>query len=247
MKVILVGAAGRMGLQMTKTLEENGETLAAAVDTLGPKEGRPCHRDIFEVDEDADAILDFSSARGTQKLVEFALRRDLPLVIATTGQNEHEKDIIAEASKRIPIFFCANMSFGVSLFSSLVERVAKAFPYADVEIVETHHASKADAPSGTALMLANAVIAARGFGRITGGASRVCRQVGDVGISSLRLGERAGTHEVIFDTGFQLISLRHEAFGRELFARGALNALRFIVDKPAGLYGMNDIRSLRGE
>ena len=246
MRVILVGAAGRMGSQMAKTLEENGATIAAAVDMLEVKGKYPFHRDIFEASEDADAILDFSNARGTQKLVEFAQRRGLPLVIATTGQTESEKQLIFEASNQIPIFFCSNMSFGVSLFASLVEKVARAFPYADVEIVETHHALKADAPSGTALMLANAVISARGFGRILNGA-RSCRQVGDIGISSLRLGERAGTHEVVFDTGFQLISLRHEAFGRELFARGALNALRFILDKPAGLYGMQDILSLHGE
>ena len=240
MRVILVGAAGRMGACMRRAIEDGGDSIAAAVDIVPLKLSCPCYQDISEAREDADVILDFSHAGQTKALVSYALSRKMPLVIATTGQSAQDVKLIKDAAKQIPIFFCSNMSFGVSLFASLVGRVAQAFPYADVEIVEAHHAAKADAPSGTALMLANTVIRARGEGNIVT-APRGRRRAGDVGISSLRLGERAGVHEVMFDTGLQMITLRHEAFGRELFAKGAVNAMRFLMDKPAGLYGVDDL------
>ena len=234
-----------MGLQTRKTLEENGETLAAAVDEAQINAECPCYRTIADVKEDADVIVDFSNAKGTDALLDFALKRKLPLLIATTGQSAADKRRIARAAKNIPVFFCGNLSFGVALFCSLTAKVAEAFPYADVEIVETHNASKADSPSGTALMLARRIIAARGgVGKIRMG-KRHCRQLGDVGISSLRMGETAGVHEVLFDTGFQLITLRHEAKGRELFARGALNAARFLIGRPAGLYSVKDLSDAR--
>lgn len=240
MRVILVGAAGRMGACMRRALLDGGDILAAAVDIVPLKLSCPCYQDIFEAKEEADVILDFSHASQTKALVSFALGRKLPLVIATTGQCAQDVKLIEDAAKQIPVFFCSNMSFGVSLFASLVGKVAKAFPYADVEIIEAHHAAKADAPSGTALMLANTVIRARGEGNIVTG-QRGRRRAGDVGISSLRFGERAGVHEVLFDTGLQMISLRHEAFGRELFAKGAVNAARFLMGKGAGLYGVDDL------
>lgn len=244
MRVILVGAAGRMGLQTRKTLEENGETLAAAVDAVSFDAPCPRYRDIADVAEDADVILDFSHHSLTRRLVDFALSKKLPLVIATTGQNDDDRRYIESAARDIPVFCCGNMSFGVALFASLAGRVAAAFPYADVEIVETHHASKADCPSGTALMIANEVICSRGFGKIMS-ERKTCRKIGDVGISSLRLGERVGSHEVVFDTGLQTITLRHEAQSREVFARGAVNAAKFLCGKPAGLYGVKDILEMR--
>lgn len=233
-----------MGSEARRAMEACGEQLVAAVDVLPVNAACPRYRDISEVKEGADVILDFSRADVTERVVRFALDRRVPAVIAATGQGDGARALIRRAAQDIPIFFCGNLSFGAALFSSLVGRVAAAFPYADAEIIETHHAAKADAPSGTALMLADSIISARGMGRVVVGA-RSCRKPGDVGISSLRLGERAGVHEVIFDTGLQQISLRHEAFGRELFARGAINAMRFLQGKPAGLYGINDILAMR--
>lgn len=243
MRVVVVGAAGRMGAQVIKALDEAGEQVAAAVDILPVKANFPWHKDIADVTEEADAIVDFSCASGTKSLVAYALDKNLPLVIATTGQSDEDRATISEAAKRVPIFFCGNLSFGVALFTALAAKVAAAFPYADVEIVETHHASKKDAPSGTALMIASEIVRARGMGRVT--QTKGCRMLGDIGVSSLRLGESAGEHEVIFDTGFQRITLKHEAQSRELFAKGAVNALRFLSDKPAGLYGAKDILSMR--
>lgn len=244
MRVILVGAAGRMGAQMVEAIKNGGEELVAAADRQPLRLPCACYDSVRAVREAADVVVDFSHASGTGELLDFCLERRLPLVIATTGQSDADKERIASAAQQIPIFFCSNMSFGVALFASLVSKVAEAFKYADVEIVETHHASKADCPSGTANMLANEIIRARGVGRVVVG-KRSCRKIGDVGISSLRMGERAGVHEVHFDTGFQMISLRHEAFGRELFARGAINAMRFLVGRPAGLYDVKSMMELK--
>ena len=248
MKIILVGAAGRMGETVAKELALLGHEIAAAVDKLSPRLACPCYGDLSDVTEDADAVLDFSHHSSAYALAKFAARRSLPLVIATTGHDSDERQAIEDAAKRVPVFFCSNMSFGVSLFASLVGKVAAAFPYADVEIIETHRAMKADVPSGTALMLADTIDRARGGGSsLVVGRREGSRKGREIAISSLRLGDRVGEHEVIFDTGFQLITLRHEAFSRTLYARGAINALNFILDKPAGLYGINDIMAFRGQ
>lgn len=247
MKVILVGAAGRMGRIMAQTLVEEGEEIAATVDVLPAACGCPHHRTLDDVSESADVILDFSHRSIAVKLVELALARRLPLVVATTGHTEDEVALIKDAARDIPVFLCGNMSFGVALFASLAGKVAAAFPYADVEIVETHHAMKSDVPSGTALMLAKEIDSARGGGsKVVVGRREGKRTPREISISSLRIGDRAGVHEVLFDTGYQLITLRHEAFDRKLFAVGALNAVRFLKGKPAGLYSVADLISAKG-
>lgn len=240
-KVVLAGASGRMGKIMAQELLEEGEQIAAAVDVVLPRLACPSYRSFDEVKEDCDVVVDFSHRSLTRAVLDFAIKRGIPAVIATTGHSADEREEIARAAKRIPIFFCGNMSFGVALFVSLASRVAAAFPYADVEIVETHHAMKEDVPSGTALMLAAAIDDARGGGSKIVVGRKSPRSPREIAISSLRIGERTGVHEVNFDTGYQLITLRHEAFSRKLFARGALNAIRFVKDKPPALYSVKDV------
>jgi len=239
--VILVGANGRMGREMINEFGKSNMKLVAAVDKSLPSLDCSCYKSISDVKDGADVIVDFSHHDNTAELVDFALKRKLPLVVATTGQTEAEKTYIKKASAKIPIFFCGNMSLGVALFVATVARIARTFPYADVEILEVHHNGKADVPSGTALMLAEAVTDARkGEGRIVIGRREGARRKGDIGISSLRIGNVVGEHEVRINTGFQTITLKHEAHSRALFTKGALRAINFIVTRRNGLYSVKD-------
>ncbi len=248
MDVILCGACGRMGRELANEASRCKDMqIVAAVDKNPNESNCACkercefYSSISDVREHADVIVDFSHHTATRELADFAVSRGLPLVIATTGQTEEERRYIAEAAQSIPIFFCGNMSLGVTLFVETCARFAKTFPYADVEIIETHHKGKADSPSGTALMIANAVREARGGeGRIVVGNRDGVRQSGDIGISSVRLGSVVGEHEVRINTGFQTFTLKHEAHSRRLFTIGALHAMRFIVTKETGLYNVRD-------
>ena len=164
----------------------------------------------------------------------------MPVVIATTGQTEEELSAIREASKEIPVFLSANMSIGVALLAEMAKTAAKAFPDADIEIVEKHHSQKLDAPSGTALLLAKAI------GEVRPGATFNCGRSGhgkrpkdEIGIHSLRMGGLVGEHEVILATPTQTITLKHEAHSRALFAEGALKAAAFLDGRRPGLYDVN--------
>lgn len=231
-----------MGQMMLSEISRSKSAkTVAAVDRVLPTANCACYTRLSDVKEKADVVVDFSHHSATVELVDFALKRGLALVIATTGQTVSEKQYIEKASESIPIFFCGNMSLGVALFVSTVARVAGTFPYADVEIVETHHKGKVDVPSGTALMLANAVLDARnGKGRIVIGRRDGAREKGDIGISSVRIGDVVGEHEVRINTGFQTITLKHEAHSRALFAIGAVRAIDFIRTKQHGLYSVKD-------
>ncbi|MDE6060146.1 MAG: 4-hydroxy-tetrahydrodipicolinate reductase [Clostridia bacterium] len=242
MDIILCGASGRMGREMASEIARSKDArIVAAVDKKLPLMDCPCYESIGDVREKADVIVDFSHHGNTYALVDAAIQRGLPLVVATTGQNEEERAYIEGAAEHIPVFFCGNMSLGVALFIAMTARVARTFPYADVEIIETHHKGKVDSPSGTALMLASAVREAQGFGgRIVIGERDGARQKGDIGISSVRIGNVVGEHEVRINTGFQTITLKHEAHSRAIFAIGAMHAIRFIVEKPTGLYSVKN-------
>ncbi len=240
MRVILCGAAGRMGRLMARELASSPHRLVAAVDIRQTGSDVPCYASLKDVKEEADVVVDFSRPACLDDLLEFALARKLPLVIATTGHSAAQKKRIEEAANSVPIFFSSNMSFGVAIFCSLVGQVAKAFPYAEVEIVEAHHSAKSDVPSGTALAIAERVVSARG-GYVTVGRREGVRNREEVAISSLRLGGTVGTHTVIFDTGYQRITLTHSASSRTLYTRGAINAISFVADKPNGLYSVLDL------
>ncbi len=240
MKIILNGSNGRMGKEILSLIAENyaGAELAAAVDMTNT-EG---FKSLAEYSGEADCIVDFTHHTVTKELLDYATRRNLPLVIATTGQTEEELAMIRDAAKKIPIFLSANMAVGIAILCEIEKLVAKMMPDADIEIVETHHNRKVDAPSGTALMLANAlkevrpdanfVLGRSGFGK---------REKNDIGIHAIRVGNVVGEHEVIIGTDAQTITLKHTSHNRAVLGEGALRAAAFLVSKPCGMYNMNDL------
>lgn len=242
MKVIVNGAGGHMGRILRRLVEEGnqGSVLAAAVESVGHAEGALTSLDAFS--GEADCIIDFSHPAGTKALVEFAVERKLPLVIATTGQEEAEIAMIQKAAKEIPVFFSHNMALAAILVGQLCKSAAKAFPDADIEIIDIHHNRKVDVPSGTALMIANAIKEVRpgttfNIGRPDNGK----RTREEIGIHALRMGNVVGTHEIIFNTGTQVLTIKHEALDRAMFAEGSITAAAFLIRQKPGLYNMNDL------
>ena len=242
MRVVINGACGRMGQQLVALAasELGGTQLVAAVDVVRPEVDCPAYTALADVVENCDVLIDFSHHSATKAVLDFALLRGIPAVIATTGQTDEERAMIEEASRHIPVFFAGNMSIGIALLVSLVKTAVKTFPDADVEIVETHHNQKLDVPSGTALMIARGVQEAReGTTLCVGRHENGKRPGGEVGIHSIRMGKVVGIHEVHINAGSQTITLKHEAHSRALFAEGALQAASFVADKPAGLYTLH--------
>ncbi len=250
MKLIVTGSAGRMGQELLSAIAatEGRFTVAAVVDISGKAvPGIPSYISLAEVTEEADALIDFSHHAATADLLAFAARRAMPLVIATTGQTEEERAAIETAAVTLPVFYSGNMSIGIALLVSLARQAAAVFPEADVEIVEVHHNKKLDAPSGTALMLAEGIREVRENGDIVVGRhGHSPRRKGEIGIHSLRLGNIVGRHEVRIDTGTQTIVLGHEAHSRALFAEGALRAAEYLVGKAAGMYNVRDLLGVSG-
>lgn len=239
MKIIINGAGGRMGREVARLIEAPDECVAK-IDKYNTDPDML--KSLFEYEGEADVIIDFSYPVATPEILKYAENRGIPLVIATTGHTDAVKEMISEASKHIPIFFSANMSLGVALLVNLAKQAAKAFPDADIEIVETHHNRKIDAPSGTAFMIADAIKEVRGKCKyIFGRRGRAPRIKGDIGIHAVRGGNIVGTHEVMLITDTQTITLKHEAHDRALFAEGAISAARFVSSSEAGLYDMYDM------
>ncbi len=243
MKVLVNGANGRMGKAVLETVEASLVAQAvAAVDLIVPAANCACYTALERVQEDADVLIDFSHHSATKAVLDFALARRMPVVIATTGQTEEEKGMIEAAAKEIPVFCSGNMSIGIALLVTLVKTAVSVFPDADVEIIESHHNQKLDVPSGTALMLAHGIEEVRKnttlcIGRHENGK----RPAGEVGIHSVRMGSVVGIHEVLIHTGSQTLTLKHEAHSRSLFAEGAVRAAEFLCQKGAGLYSVQDL------
>ena len=239
MDIIVNGARGRMGQEVCRLLQEDGHRLAAAVDRSG-QDG--CYARLADYTGPADVVIDFSNHEGVEGLMAYCVQRGLPLVAATTGYTPEEFQRIQEGARTIPVFQSYNMSIGVALLARLVGQAAAIFGGCDVEIVEAHHNRKADAPSGTALLLADAVKARRpDAAYVFGRSGHHPRQPNEIGIHSLRMGNVVGEHEVIFATDNQTITLKHQAHDRALFAEGALAAADFLQGQPAGLYHMEDL------
>lgn len=247
MKIILNGAAGRMGRVVTELIEADPELeLVAGVDPRA-EAGSGLEAELAAVDAAADVLVDFSNHEATASLTSYALAHELPLVIATTGQTPEELALIEAAAERIPVFFAANYSLGIATLAKLARLAAEILPNPEVEIVETHHDQKLDAPSGTALMLAREVQAAIPGSMIELGRTGLGkRERGEITVHSLRLGHVVGEHEVIISSGNELISLKHTAESRTLFGEGALAAVRFIVGRGPGLYAMEDLVEGKG-
>lgn len=240
-KLLVHGALGRMGSTVVNLVDAAEDlTLAAAVDVFS--EGGAVLRSLDQVTERPDAVIDFSHHTLTEPLLRWASERSVPVVLCTTGHDEGEKERIREASAKIPVFYSANMSMGVALLCELAKKTAALFPDADIEIVETHHNRKLDAPSGTALMLGEAVREARPQSVFRMGRSgNQKRERDEIGFHSIRRGNIPGIHEVTVTTDSQCITLRHEVYDRSLFAEGAIAAARFLQGKPAGLYDMKSL------
>lgn len=232
MKIIMTGALGRMGREVCSLL---GEELACGVDINGEI------KSINDYTGDADGIIDFSFHGAIGEIAEYAVRRKLPLVVATTGHTPDEKNIISKAAGSIPVFYSANMSIGVAVLCDLAKRAASFFPDADIEIIEKHHNRKLDAPSGTALMLADAVSGGREDRYVFGRVGHQPRKSGEIGIHAVRMGNIVGDHEVIIGTDTQRITLKHEAVTRGIFAEGAISAVRFLQGKAPAVYDMKDM------
>ncbi len=242
MNILICGVGGRMGREVAKLALDGvrGATVVAGFDVL-PIDTRDfvTYTDWNAITEKIDCIIDFSHHSATAALLNFAKANKIPVVIATTGHTDEEKETILAAAKEIPVFHSANMSLGIALLVELAKTTAKAFPDADIEIIEKHHNRKLDAPSGTALLLAKAIQEVRKSARLIFGRSgQTKREADEIGIHAIRMGNIIGEHEVIVGTDTQTIILKHEAHSRALFAEGALAAADYLCGKGAGLYDM---------
>lgn len=249
MNVLLNGICGFMGREVKKLCDEGyrGASLAFGVDPSATGSDKdiifPSFNDILTV-EGVDCIVDFSHHSVTASLLDFAKEKKLPLVLATTGHTEEERALIFEAAEHIPLFYSGNMSLGIALLIELAKTAAAAMPEAEIEIIEKHHDRKIDAPSGTALMIADAIREVRPASYANCGRSgQGKRTLDEIGVHSIRLGNIVGEHEVIIGTNNQTITLKHEAHSRALFAEGALAAAAFIAGQMPGLYDMNSMIS----
>lgn len=244
MKIILNGFSGRMGaavLEVTSNGYMDSEVVAG-VDIVSKDGDIPCYKSFSDIKETADCIIDFSNHASIKAVSDYAVASSLPLVVSTTGHTDDEKEIIRKASESVPVFYSANMSMGVALLCRMATLAAKTLPGADIEIVETHHNRKLDAPSGTALMIANAIKSVRENAKFIFGRNGMAkREADEIGVHAVRRGNIVGIHEVIVSTDYETITIKHEAHSRTLFAEGAIAAADFLVGKPAGLYDMSSL------
>ena len=230
-----------MGRALSAMVQNSPDiTVAGAVDAFVKEEGFVSS--LAQCKEKADCIIDFSNHAGTKDLMDYAVEKAIPVVVCTTGHTEQELAYIQKAAEKVAVFHSGNMSVGIALLTRLAKETAKMFPDADIEIVESHHNQKLDVPSGTALMLAKAVQQVRlGAKLLVGRHENGKRTKEEIGIHSLRMGNTVGIHEVIVNTGTQIITLKHEAQDRSLFAEGALTAAAFLTAQTPGLYNMEDL------
>ena len=251
MRILLCGSSGYMGREIVRLAEAGyrGAVMAGGIDPVVEACDFPIFPSAGEVEGvDADVIVDFSHHSVAGEIAELAVGLRLPIVVATTGHTEKEKAAIESAAASVPVFYASNMSLGVALLCELAKKAAATFPDADIEIVERHHTRKLDAPSGTALTLAQEICEVRPEAYIsTGRSGKTQRDKNEIGIQSVRIGNVVGDHEVQISTGRETITLKHEAHSRSLFAEGALAAAQFIIGKDAGLYGMKDLVGVKAE
>lgn len=246
-RILLNGCNGNMGQAIARTCALNEDLyIVAGLDTSKRDTAQfPVYTSPWDVKEEVDLIIDFSHPNALKSILEYAVEKSIPVVIATTGFNEEHKKLIMEASESIPVLLSANMSLGINLLLELVKRATKALNGAfDIEIIEKHHNQKIDAPSGTALAIADAVNSALDnkmkfvYDRHS---SRQKRTRDEIGIHSIRGGTIAGEHSIIFAGNDEIIELKHTAISRDLFAAGALKAAAFLYGKGPGFYTMQDM------
>ena len=237
MRAILCGANGAMGKLIDGILAD--EVVGRV--SIDGENGVP--RTFSELGKlEADVVIDFSHHTAVSDVLAYAKEIGAAAVIGTTGHTPEEKELIFAAAKETPVFFSGNMSLGIAVLCRLAKQAAAAFPDADIEIVEVHHTRKVDAPSGTALMLFNAIKEVRPEAVANcGRAGEGKRTKEEIGISALRLGNVVGIHEVHIHTANQSLVLKHESGSRAMLADGGVAAARFMVGKPAGFYNMESM------
>lgn len=242
-KIILTGANGKMGNVIQSVVANRNDCeIIAGVDRNKQSSTFPVYESIDEVNEKADVIIDFSNPALLDSLLSFSKNTKTALVIATTGFDEFQKEKIRDASKECPIFFTYNMSIGINLLANLAKKATDILGSDfDIEIVEKHHNQKIDAPSGTALMLADAVCEESEqpmkyeYDRH---AKREKRTKAEIGLHAIRGGTIVGDHDIIFAGRDEVITLSHSARSKEIFAVGAVNAAVYMHGKETGLYDM---------
>ena len=247
--IILCGCGGRMGQAIVRAAAEDSTCrIVAGVDVnagaVAPVCSFPVYESISDFPGKADVIVDFSHHTALLSLTEYASATGTPLVVATTGHTEEERALMTKTAEQVALFFSGNMSIGINLLMELCRQAAATLGESfDVEIIEKHHNQKLDAPSGTALMLADAVAEERAETEYVYDrhAVRKKRETREIGIHSIRGGTIVGEHEVIFAGNNETVTLTHTATSREIFANGALKAAAYLAGKPAGLYNMSDL------
>ena len=244
-RIILCGCQGKMGKMVTELAGETDDVaVVAGVDIKNDLSAKyPVYSKIADVKEQADAIVDFSHPSLLEGILEFATARSIPVLIATTGNSDSNIARIKKASEKIPVFFSSNMTIGISLLTELALKAKQVLgDDFDIEIVEKHHNSKLDAPSGTALMIADALNESGEYTYTYDRHSeRRARSKNEIGISSIRGGTIVGEHIVMFAGKDEVIELKHTAFSRNVFASGALRAVKWLVGRENGLYSMKDL------
>lgn len=247
-KVLLVGCSGKMGRMITATSKNfNNLEIVAGIDKFNDSSlGYPIFEDINDCNVDIDVILDFSRPDTLESIAKFALSNNKAVIFCTTGYTKEQKEYILSLANNIPVFYSANMSIGINLVNQVLKNISNVlFKDFDIEIIEKHHNQKVDAPSGTALLLANtikdSIVEDTNFIYGREGISK--RDEKEIGIHTVRGGNIIGDHEVIFAGAGEVISIKHSAISREVFAIGALKACEFMFNKTKGLYSMDNIVS----
>ena len=247
-KIIMHGCNGHMGQVISGIVEKDPDAeIVAGIDIADQgKNSYPVFTDIDTCQVEADAIIDFSSAKATDKLLEYSAARQIPVVLCSTGLSEEQLAKVEETSKKVAVLKSANMSLGINTLLKLVQDAAKVLATAgfDMEIVEKHHLLKVDAPSGTALALADSINEAMDnkyhyvYDRSQ---KREKRDDKEIGISAVRGGTIVGEHEIIFAGQDEVIEFKHTAYSKAIFGKGAVEAAKFLAGKPAGRYDMSDV------
>lgn len=247
-RIIMHGCNGHMGQVISGLVEKDAEAeIVAGIDVADQgKNSYPVFPDIEVCNVEADVIIDFSSAKAVDKLLDYSAKREIPAVVCTTGLSEEQLAHLEETSKKVAILKSANMSLGINTLLKLIQDAAKVLAKAgfDMEIVEKHHNLKVDAPSGTALALADSLNEAMDgeyhyvYDRSQ---RREQRDSKEIGISAVRGGTIVGEHEVIFAGTDEVIEFKHTAYSKAVFGKGAVEAAKFLAGKPAGKYDMSDV------
>lgn len=246
--IIMIGCNGRMGQVITDIVKnDENANIVAGVDMFdNGHNDYKVYNNIMSVQEEADVIIDFSTPKVLDDILEYAVKNNIPAVLCTTGYAEEELSKIAEASKKVAILRSANMSMGINTMIKVMETITKTLADAgfDIEIVEKHHNQKLDAPSGTALALADAINGELGgeydynFDRSQ---VREKRKHKEIGISAVRGGSIVGEHEIIFAGTDEVLEFKHTAYSKAIFGKGAVQAAKFLKGQPAGMYNMKNV------